>query len=203
MFGAATGGISLPALAATMPSADQHDNSGTSGEPIGGNGLHTLFPRAYDRLRALAAQFLRDERPERLLQATALVHEAFVRLRESGRSYATEGEFLAIAAAQMRHVLVDYARRSSAIKRGGGAAPVTLDSRVLGVPARTPFGLLDVDDALRRLAELDRRQGQLAELHLFGSLTIEEAADLLSISPRTAFNDWRAARAWLLAELAP
>lgn len=203
MFGRAIDGIRAPGLAETMPHAEHNDHCAGRGEPADGGGLHTMFPMAYDRLRALAAHFLRDERRQRLLQPTALVHEAFVRLRESDRPYATEGEFLAIAGAQMRHVLVDYARRASAAKRGGGATPLTLDSGVLGVPARPPFGLVEVDDALRRLAKLDPRQGKLAEMHLFGSLSVEEAADLLSISPRTAFNDWRAARAWLLAELAP
>jgi len=166
-------------------------------------GVRTLFPQAYDRLRGLAAQFIRAEQSARLLQATALVHEAFVRLSENERKYTSEGEFLAIAAAQMRHVLVDFARRAAAAKRGSGELPLSLDSRALGLHVREPFQIADVDDAMLRLAQLDARQGKLAELHLFGALTIEEAALLLGISPRTAFNDWRAARAWLLKELAP
>ena len=173
-------------------------------EPAGdGHGVHTLFPQAYGRLRGLAAAFIRAEQSKRLLQATALVHEAFMRLSETERMYQNEGEFLSIAAAQMRRVLVDYARKENAAKRGNGRLPLTLDARALGVLARAPFELVDVDDALVRLTELDPRQGKLAELHLFGSMTIEEAALLLGISPRTAFNDWRAARAWLLKELSP
>ena len=109
----------------------------------------------------------------------------------------------AVAAAQMRHVLVDWARKANAAKRGGGATPVTLDSRVFGLVSRAPFSMIDVDDALMRLSELDERQGRIAELHLFGALSIEEAAQAIGISVRTAFSDWRIARAWLLKELAP
>jgi RNA polymerase sigma-70 factor, ECF subfamily len=174
-----------------------------SDEERGGHGLHTLFPQAYDRLRGLAAQFVRAERSDRGLQPTALVHEAFVRLSERERNYASEGELLAIASAQMRNVLVDWSRRANAAKRGGGASPITLDSRIFGLAERAPFEMIDVDDALNRLSELDQRQGRIAELHLFGALSIEEAADAIGISARTAFNDWRIARAWLLKELAP
>jgi RNA polymerase sigma-70 factor (ECF subfamily) len=181
------------------PGAEQ-DPCGDS--PTGdGHGAHTLFPQAYGRLRGLAAAFIRAEQSKRLLQATALVHEAFMRLSDSDRAYQSEGEFLAIAAAQMRHVLVDYARKDRATKRGSGRLPLTLDARALGVLARAPFELIEVDDALVRLTELDPRQGKIAELHLFGSMTIEEAALLLGISARTAFNDWRVARAWLIKEL--
>lgn len=179
----------------------------TSGEDLAGDadprGVNMLFPKAYDRLRELAAQFIRAERSKRLLQATALVHEAFLRLSERDREFADEREFLAIAATQMRHVLVDYARRALTAKRGSGDEPVTLDSQILGGSGHASFDLVDVDDSLKRLMELDARQGHLAELHLFGGLTIDETAMLLGISPRTAFSDWRAARAWLLKELAP
>ena len=185
-----------------MSEVDTHDNSRGEGPNLDGHGVHTLFPQAYGRLRGLAAAFIRAEQSKRLLQATALVHEAFMRLSETERTYQSEAEFLSIAAAQMRRVLVDYARKDNAAKRGSGRLPLTLDARALGVLARAPFELVDVDDALVRLTELDPRQGKLAELHLFGSMTIEEAALLMGISSRTAFNDWRAARAWLLKELA-
>lgn len=168
-----------------------------------GDGARTLFPQVYDRLRLLADGFVRNERSNRLLQATALVHEAFVRLSEGTRRYASEAEFVAIAATQMRHVLVDSARRAHAIKRGGGSEPVTLDSKILGASDHPPLDVVELDDALAALAELDERQARLVELHLFGGMSIEDAAVFLGISARTAFNDWRAARAWLLMELLP
>ncbi len=186
-----------------MHQSNQPDEARGEGQSGDGHGVHTLFPQAYGRLRGLAAAFIRAEQSKRLLQATALVHEAFMRLSETERTYESEGEFLAIAAAQMRRVLVDYARREQAAKRGSGRPPVTLDARALGVLSQAPFEVVDVDDALARLTELDPRQGKIAELHLFGSMTIDEAALLLGISSRTAFNDWRAGRAWLLKELAP
>ncbi|MBL9119537.1 MAG: RNA polymerase subunit sigma-70 [Phycisphaerae bacterium] len=186
-----------------MSESEFPDKACGEGPTADGHGVHTLFPQAYGRLRGLAAAFIRAEQSKRLLQATALVHEAFMRLSESERTYQNEGEFLSIAAAQMRRVLVDYARKENAAKRGNGRPPLTLDARALGVLARAPFELVDVDDALVRLTELDTRQGKIAELHLFGAMSIDEAALLLGISSRTAFNDWRAGRAWLLKELSP
>lgn len=152
----------------------------------------------------MAAAILNDERIDHTLEATALVHEAFLRLSESNRLFSSDDEFVAVAAAQMRHVLVDHARRTNAQKRGGGQRPASLDTSVFGVPAAAgrPIDLVDLDDLLRRLESLEPRQAQLVELHLFGSLPIDRAALLLGISERTAFNDWRMARAWLLSQLA-
>lgn len=166
-------------------------------------GVRTLFPQVYEQLRGLAADLIRGEASRRHLQATALVHEAFVRLSEGERRFASEQEFLAIAAAQMRHVLVDAARRARAAKRGRGEEPITFDSRILGAPSGPAIDLIELDEALSRLAALDPRQARLIEMHVFGGMPIEQAATCLEISVRTAFGDWRAARAWLLKELRP
>lgn len=192
-----------------LTASPDHRPAGGAGDPAGG--ARTIFPHAYTRLRDLAAGLMRGEPSRRLLQATALVHEAFVRLSEGERVYANEQEFMAVAAAQMRRVLIDYARRARSAKRGGGAEQLTLDSKVLAgqhptePPAlhRASIELLDVDDAINRLSALDSRQAKLAELHLFGGMAIPETAAVLGVSERTAFNDWRVARAWLLKELAP
>lgn len=161
------------------------------------------FPAVYDRLRSLAAIFLRSERGDHTLEATALVHEAYLRMAPQGRTCASEEEFLSIAAAQMRHVLVDHARRTNAVKRNGGERPVTLDTSMLGVPGGSSrvIDLVEVDDALRRLEALEPRQSQLVELHLFGGMSVERASAMLGLSPRTGFNDWRMARAWLMNQL--
>ncbi len=165
--------------------------------------LARRFPATYARLRSIAATILHDERTDHTLEATALVHEAFLRLSENNRTFSSDDEFVAVAAAQMRHVLVDHARRAKALKRGGAHRPASLDTSALGVPASAgrSVDLLDLDELLCRLETLEPRQARLVEMHLFGSLPIERAATLLGIAERTAFNDWRMARAWLLSQL--
>ena len=165
--------------------------------------LALSFPATYDRLRAIAQRFLSAERGDHSLQATALVHEAFLRLAEGRVEALSDEALVSLAAAQMRHVLVDHARRRNALKRNAGERPIRLDTTALGVeaPASHTVDLVVVDDLLRRLETLAPRQAKLVELHIFGDVPIDRAADLLGVSERTAFNDWRMARAWLLAAL--
>lgn len=163
--------------------------------------LEALLPAVYQELRRLAGGYLRRERANHTLQPTALVHEAYVRLmREANVSWQNRQHFCAIAAHAMREILVEHARAHKAAKRGGGAARVTLDEGLIGDRARD----IDVEalhEALERLAERDERKAKLVELRFFGGLSIEEAADVLQISPATAKRDWTMARAWLHQQL--
>jgi RNA polymerase sigma factor (TIGR02999 family) len=171
----------------------------------GGSGPDVLMPQVYDELRRLAANYLRHERPGQTLQATALVHEAFLRLNaEKNHSWKNRTHFLAIAALSMRQILVQRARARHAEKRGGDPRRITLDESALAeVPATQPVGVdvLALDAALERLAELDRQQARIVELRYFGGLTVEEVAEALEISPATVKRHWTLARAWLQREL--
>lgn len=160
-----------------------------------------LVARVYDELRALAAAQLRRERPGHTLQATALAHEAYLRLSDQrGVEGFERRQFLALAAKMIRRILVDHARTRDRAKRGGGKQPVTLVD-ALAVTGGGQVDLLDLHDALERLATLDARQAKVVELRFFGGLGIREAAAVLGISARTVDNEWRAARAWLGREL--
>jgi len=166
------------------------------------------MPQVYDELRRLAANYLRHERPGQTLQATALVHEAFLRLsKEKNHPWKDRTHFLAIAALSMRQILVQRARARHAEKRGGpNADRITLDESVMAARAPDATGGVDVlalDDALERLAKLDPHQAKIVELRYFGGLTVEEAADALEISPATVKRHWTLARAWLKKELSP
>ena len=160
-----------------------------------------LMPLVYDELRRLAAAYLRRERPGQTLQATALVHEAYVRLiGERARHWQNRTHFLAIAALSMRQILVQRARRRQAAKRGGDPERITLDERLLG--DRAPGGtggvdLVALDDALERLAAENERQAKIVEMRYFGGLSVDECAEALGISPATVKRDWTVARAWL------
>jgi RNA polymerase sigma factor (TIGR02999 family) len=159
-----------------------------------------LMPLVYDELRRLAASYLRRERPGQTLQATALVHEAYVRLiGERAHNWQNRTHFLAIAALSMRQILVQRARRRKAAKRGGDPARITLDEQVLGQPAGDAgtIDLVALDDALERLAAENPRQAKIVELRYFGGLSVEECAAALQISPATVKRDWTVARAWL------
>jgi len=162
-----------------------------------------LLPLVYNELRALAARFMRREKPDHTLQPTALVHEAYVRLVDESRvDWRGKTHFFALAARQMRRVLIDSARSHQAQKRGGGLGRVTLDEALL--PSAGPsFDVFALDEALQRLADLSSRQAQVVELRFFGGLSVEETAQFLGVSAPTVKNDWRAARAWLLRELRP
>jgi RNA polymerase sigma-70 factor (ECF subfamily) len=166
------------------------------------------MPQVYDELRRLAANYLRQERPGQTLQATALVHEAFLRLsKEKHQPWKDRTHFLAIAALSMRQILVQRARARHAEKRGGkDAERITLDESV--VAARSPeasegIDVLELDAALEKLAALDPQQAKIVELRYFGGLTVEEAAAALDISPATVKRHWTLARAFLKKELSP
>jgi RNA polymerase sigma factor (TIGR02999 family) len=163
-----------------------------------------LLPLIYSELRSLAEQRLAQERPGQTLQATALVHEAYLRLVGPGGA-STPGwdgraHFFAAAAEAMRRILIDRARAKGAAKRGGGRRQVELDSSSLMLDA-VPPEILDLDEALGRLAEEDAAKAELVKLRFFAGLTLEQAATLLGISPTTADRHWAYARAWLYNDL--
>ena len=164
-----------------------------------------LFPRVYKELRRLAASYLRQESAGQTLQATALVHEAYLRLVNQTRvAWRGRTHFFAVAATAMRRILCDHARARLREKRGGDRERVTFVEGL--VPdSRNEYALEDIiaiDEALNKLAALDQRQAQLVEQRFFGGLTLEEAAAELGISKRTAEGDWTHAKAWLSRELA-
>ena len=162
--------------------------------------LERILPVVYQELRRLAASYLRGERAGHTLQPTALAHEAYLRL--VGRQIAWQGRhhFRAVAARAMRAILVDHARRRNADKRGGGEAPLSLDTGMLAADAR-PVAFDDLDRALNDLARLSERQARVVELRYFGGLSVEEAAEVLGVAPATVKRDWATARAWLYREL--
>jgi RNA polymerase sigma factor (TIGR02999 family) len=158
----------------------------------------------YDELRRLAAQKLAQEKAGQTLQATALVHEAYVRLVGSeecgGQRWDGRGHFFAAAAEAMRRILIDRARQKRSAKRGGGHKRLDIDAIDLATQA-TPEQLLAVDDALARLARGDAAAAQLVELRYFAGLTVDEAGKALGMSTATAYRHWKYARAWLHGEL--
>jgi RNA polymerase sigma factor (TIGR02999 family) len=158
-----------------------------------------LVSLVYAELRHMAKAKLRDERPGHTLQATALVHEAWMRLmNQHGVSWQNRAQFFAVAAQAMRRILVDHARRRRAAKRGDGTSPVDVDALAHVLTAPLPDDrLLALDAALEELAALDARQARIVELRFFGGLTVEEAADVLAVSPTTIKREWATARAWL------
>jgi RNA polymerase sigma factor (TIGR02999 family) len=169
------------------------------GEP---HAAEQLLPLVYDELRQLAAQKLAQEQPGQTLQATALVHEAYVRLVEVEKlqHWNSRGHFFAAAAEAMRRILVENARRKRALKRGGGHARQVLDESQLAAPA-VADDLLALDEALSQLAVADPQAAELVKLRYFSGLTVKQAAAVLGISPRTADFLWTYARAWLLQRL--
>ncbi len=163
--------------------------------------VNRLMPLVYDELRALAESYLRRERSDHTLQATALVHEAYVRLIDQRDvEWRNRAHFFAVAAQAIRRILVDHARTHKRAKRGGGYQRVQLDADVAALP-ETDIDLLALDEALRRLADLHARQAQIVELRFFGGLSLKEVAEYIGVSPRTVDGDWSMARAWLRREL--
>src|SRR5262249_38831385 len=160
-----------------------------------------LFSLLYDELHRLAEHYLRLERPDHTLQATALVHEAFIRLiGQKGSNWHDRSHFFASAAKSMRRILVDYARAHHAQKRGGDQQRVTLEEPLV-VSHEQSGMMLALDEALNRLARLDTRQSKIVELRYFGGFTTAEIAQLLGISEKTVEREWDVARAWLHAEI--
>jgi RNA polymerase sigma factor (TIGR02999 family) len=161
--------------------------------------LEQLTPIIYDDLRRIAARHLKGERSGHTLQATALVNEAFAQLAEADMPYQDRAHFFAIAARTMRHILIDYGRARRSQKRGGGISAVTLHED--RVAAETNIDILDLDEALEKLAQLDARKSDILTLHFFGGMTYEETAEALEISAATVDRDLRFAKAWLANEL--
>jgi RNA polymerase sigma factor (TIGR02999 family) len=162
--------------------------------------LSDLMPRVYDELRRLARRFMSGERGDHTLQTTALVHEAYVHLVQADLSFRDRAHFFAVAARQMRRILVDHARARRSAKRGGGVPLLSIDETRALDPAR-PLDVLDLDAALLRLAANDRRKAETVELRFFGGMTHEEIAEALAVSVSTVRQDLRVAKAWLLSEL--
>lgn len=162
----------------------------------------------YETLRAIAQSQMAREQSGHTLQATAVVHEAYLRVADVNETiWRDRNHFLSVAATTIRRVLVDHARGRDRLKRGGaGGGPVTLNTGIAETPSRAGLAEIDVlalDEALVRLAQKDQQAASLVELRFFGGLTIEESADLLGIGRNTASRRWRAARAWLRHELGP
>jgi RNA polymerase sigma factor (TIGR02999 family) len=161
-----------------------------------------LLPLVYDELRKLAASRLAEEKPGQTLQPTALVHEAYVRLvgGEQPQDWNGKAHFFAAAAEAMRRILIEAARRKARLRHGGERQRLELDAAYL--PIEMPADhLLTLDEALCRLAERDPQAARLVNLHCFAGLSIEAAAAILDVSPRTAYRDWAFAQAWLYREI--
>ena len=163
--------------------------------------LVELTPLVYEELRRLAHHFMDGQRPDHTLQTTALVDEAYLRLADqTSPSWQNRAHFFAVAARSMRQILVNYAKSSRAQKRGGGALKVELDEAAIVSPEQSKE-IVDLHEALERLATLDSRKAQVVELKYFGGLNYDEMAEVLKISPITVRRDWEFAKLWLYTEL--
>ena len=163
--------------------------------------LEALVPLIYKELRNLAHNFLYRERLGHTLQTTALVHEAYLKLIDQNDArWQNRAHFFAIAAQAMRRILIDSARKHAAAKRGGPQAELSLDE-VADIALEPDINLLKLDEALNELAKIDPRQSRIVELRYFGGLTIEETAEVISVSPATVKREWMMARAWLHQEI--
>ena len=159
--------------------------------------LNKLIPLVYDELHKLASRYLRRERRDHTLQTTALVHEAYLKLvNQRDANFENRLHFFAVAAQIMRRILVDYARRHHASKRGGDLYKLSLDEALV-TSEEKGADLLALDEALERLAAIDPRQSRVVELRIFAGLTLEETAQALNISPSTVRREWSMAKAWL------
>ena len=168
---------------------------------ISGGDLENLYTQVYDELRRLAAFYMRQERTDHTLQPTALVHEAFLRLAGQEKGvFENRTQFISVAAKMMRRILINHAVARKRQKREGTLVRVTLD-RAVDEFAGSELDLLDLDEALRRLAQLDERQERIFELRFFGGLSIEETAEILQISPATVKREWTTAKLFLQREL--
>jgi RNA polymerase sigma-70 factor, ECF subfamily len=171
-----------------------------AGDP---NAADKLIPLVIEELRRLARLQLRNERAGHTLQPTALVNEAYLRLvGDQAREWQNRAHFIGVSVSIMRRILIDHARRKSANKRGAGAQPVDVDDCV-GMSLQQTEELIALDIALDRLEKMNSRQRQVVEMRYFGGLSIEEAAEVLKVSPITVKRDWVAARAWLKGQLRP
>lgn len=173
------------------------------GQLTGGNRdvVNALLPLVYDEMRGMAENQLRRERADHTLNATALVHEAYLKLVDQSRvSWQNRAHFLGVAAQAMRRILINYARDRRAKKRGGDFVVTTYNEELIPDEMRADQ-LIDLDDALNRLQEVSERQATVVEYRFFGGLKHEEIAEVLGISKDSVRRDWRLARAWLSSEL--
>lgn len=160
-----------------------------------------LFPIVYNELRKIAANYMRRERSDHTLQATALVHEAYMQLVDQTRvTWQSRAHFFGVAAQLMRRILVDHARTQNALKRGGDAQKLSLDDS-LGLASGPPVAFDELDEALTRLQQLDANQAKIVELRFFGGLTVEEVSEVIGSSTATIEREWRMAKAWLHGQL--
>jgi RNA polymerase sigma factor (TIGR02999 family) len=169
-----------------------------------GNGdpeaLNKLLPLVYDELRRVAERYLRRERQDHTLQATALVHEAYLRLIDQNVPWQNRAHFFGIAAEMMRRILIDHARGLQAAKRGSGGIKLPLDE-IINLSEERATDLLILDEALKALAEIDPQKSRIVELRFFGGLSIEETAEVLGIGTATVIRQWKLAKAWLYHEV--
>jgi RNA polymerase sigma-70 factor, ECF subfamily len=164
--------------------------------------LAELIPVVYDELRRLAAYYMRRERSDHTLQATALVHEAYLRLVDQRHvDWKNRNHFFGVAAQLMRRVLLMHAREHRAGKRGGGAQQISLEETAIFSPAQAEE-LVFLDELLTRLAALDAQQARVVEFRFFAGLSVEETAELMNVSTATVKRDWAMAKAWLVREMA-
>jgi RNA polymerase sigma factor (TIGR02999 family) len=160
-----------------------------------------LLPLVYQELRRIAAAYMRRERANHTLQATALVHEAFLQLVDQTRvDWKNRAHFFGVAAQLMRRILVEHARTRGAQKRGGSASKLSLEEAINYFPQKD-LTLLALDDSLKELEKLDARQSRIVELRFFGGLTTEETSEVLGVSTATVEREWRSAKAWLHSQL--
>ncbi|MGE0113439.1 MAG: sigma-70 family RNA polymerase sigma factor [Steroidobacteraceae bacterium] len=167
------------------------------------NALQQLTPLVYEELRLLAHRYMRRERSSHTLQATAVVHEAFVRMVDLNVAWQDRTHFYAVAATLMRRILVDHAKSRLRAKRGGSAHIHSLDAYDFPPVAAGPYDVLDIDETLNQLAQVDTRLARTVEWHYFGGLTCPEIAAMQGISEATVHRDLRLAKAWMLKELRP
>ena len=162
--------------------------------------VNDLLPLVYDELHRLARSYFRRERGEHTMQPTALVHEAYIRMVDQRAPLESRGHFMAVAATQMRRVLLDYARKHRAARRGGDDQKVLLEDTMV-ICEQRPLDMILLDVALEKLTALDARQAQLVELRFFAGLSVEETAEVMGVSPATVKRSWSSARAFLHREI--
>lgn len=163
--------------------------------------FQNLVPLVYQELHRLAHRYMLNEGRGHVLQTTALIHEAYIRLQELDRvDWQNRNQFFAISAQVMRRILVDFARSRNARKRGGDIERVTLNDEIVGAEGRD-IDLVALDQALERLTGADQRKAQVVELRFFGGFSVKETAEVLGMSPETVMRDWKFAKAWLHKEI--
>ena len=164
--------------------------------------MEELMPLVFDELHRVARRYMSDERPGHTLQTTALVNETYLRLVSSeGANWEGRTHFFGVCATMMRRILVDWTRSRQALKRGGEARALDLDSEALAAVNQPGMDLVALDDALNALTAIDSRKGRVVELRFFGGLSVKETAEILGISPETVQRDWKMAKGWLRREL--